>query len=78
MQHQQCHSSFVLDAIIVIEVDVSVYQIICFVECLWLVSIDTSSDNDLPSKTFEDIVAFYVAFERNSTPSRTEVAAWAA
>ena len=31
--------------------------------------------NALPAKTFEDIVAFYVAFERTSIPSRTEMAA---
>ncbi len=33
-----------------------------------------TSYNELPSKTFEDIVAFHVAFERASIPSGTGMA----
>ena len=40
-QRQRCHSSFILNALMVIEVNVSVNQIVGFLEGLWLVSVDT-------------------------------------
>ena len=40
-QRQRRHSSFILDALIVIEVNVSVYQIVGLMEGLWLVTVDT-------------------------------------
>ena len=38
---QRRNSSFYLDALVVIEMNVAVNQIICFVECLRLVTVDT-------------------------------------
>ena len=35
------HSSSILDALVVIKVNISVDQIICFPECIWFVPIDT-------------------------------------
>gem|GEM_PF-4977773 len=35
------HSRFILDTLMVVEVNVSVNQIVCFHECLWLVPVDT-------------------------------------
>jgi hypothetical protein len=40
-QHQRRHSSFILDALVVVEVNVSVNQIIGFMECLGFVPVDT-------------------------------------
>ena len=40
-QRQRRHSSFILDALMVVEVNVSIDQIIRFPESLWLVSVDT-------------------------------------
>ena len=40
-QRQRCHSSFILDAIMVVEMNISVNQIIRFIEGLRLVPVDT-------------------------------------
>ena len=40
-QRQRRHSSFILNALMVVEVNVSINQIIGFSECLWLVPVDT-------------------------------------
>ena len=40
-QRQRRHSSFILDALMVVEVDVFVDEIIGFIECFWFMSVNT-------------------------------------
>ena len=40
-QRERRHSCFALDALIVIEVNEPLYQIICFLKCLWFMPVDT-------------------------------------
>ena len=58
---QRRHSSFCLDALVIIEVNISVNQIICFLECPGLVPVDTFSFQD-GEKVFCHCIIIRIAF----------------
>ena len=40
-QRQRCLSSFELDALMIIKIDIIIYQIISFFKCFWMMPVDT-------------------------------------